>query len=76
MVRLRAQIDEYNWTRRVRGEPEMTQRRLADLTGVNEVTVHRHATEQTGMSLLQALAYAQALRCRPEDLADGSELDA
>ncbi len=50
---IRQQILEYNAHRREPGEPLMTQRRLAELVGVNEVTVHRHATRQTTINLLR-----------------------
>ena len=68
MTRLAELIDEYNRTRREAGEPVMTQRRLAELTGVAEASVSRHANGVTTMSLPQAAAYARALKCRLDDL--------
>jgi len=66
--RIRHCIDAYN-AHRAPGAEAMTQRRLAELAGVNEVTVHRHITGQTSMSLQQAISYARVLGCRVEDLA-------
>jgi transcriptional regulator with XRE-family HTH domain len=54
-------MDEYNRTKRQKGEPVMTQRRLAELTGVAEATVSRHVNGRTGVDLTQAAAYAKAL---------------
>ena len=65
---IRQRILEYNAYQLAPGELLMTQRRLAQLVGVNEVTVHRHVTGQTSMSLAQAVAYARVLKCRVEDL--------
>lgn len=70
MARLREQIDEYNRCRRELGEPLVTQRSLAHLAGVHEVTVLRHVAGTTAMSLDQAIAYARVLRCSLEDLAE------
>jgi DNA-binding XRE family transcriptional regulator len=68
MSPIREQICRYNLGHLVPGEPPMTQRRLAGLTGMAETTVHRHATGKTSISLEQALAYARALKCSLEDL--------
>ena len=68
MTRLAELIDEYNRIRREAGEPVMTQRRLAELAGVAEASVSRHANAVTTMSLPQAVAYARALKCRVDDL--------
>lgn len=68
MTRLLALIHDYNRRHRSPGEPPMTQRRLAELAGVAETTVHRHATGKTEMSISQAMAYARVLKCRVEDL--------
>ena len=73
MTRLAQLIDEYNRTRREAGEPVMTQRRLAELAGVTEATVSRHANGETAMSLAQAVAYARVFGCRVEDLVDGGD---
>lgn len=71
MPHLREQIDSFNRDRREPSEPEMTQRRLAGLAGVHERTVLRHVYGETEMSLSQAAAYAQALRCSIDELLDG-----
>ena len=68
MLNLSHLIDEYNRTQRALGEPTMTQRRLAGLTGLNEATVHRHVHGKTSLDLEQALAYARVLKCTVEDL--------
>ena len=62
MNRLTQVIAEYNETKLEPGEPAMTQRRLAELTGVHELTVHRHATRKTAIDLDQAVAYARVLK--------------
>lgn len=74
--RLSGLIDDYNRTRREAGEPVMTQRRLAELAGVTEATVSRHANGETAMSLAQAVAYARVFGCRVEDLVDDGDRSA
>jgi DNA-binding transcriptional regulator YdaS (Cro superfamily) len=61
MARLAELIAEYNETKRREDEIPMSQVRLAKLTGLSPMTVHRHATGKTTISLLQAAAYARAL---------------
>ena len=68
MNALHQQILIYNTQRCESGEPLMTQRRLAALTGLAEASVSRHANGATTMSLPQAAAYARALKCRLDDL--------
>ena len=68
MTGLLRAMDLYNETQRQSGEPTMTIRRLARISGVPERTVYRHTRGDTTMSLQQALSYARALQCNPEDL--------
>lgn len=75
MLRLTHLIDQYNRTKRGISEPLMTQRRLANITGLNEATVHRHVTGKTSLDLEQALAYSHALQCTVEELV-GADHDA
>jgi hypothetical protein len=73
VTRLVELVDEYNRTRREAGEPVMTQRRLAELTGVAEATVSRHVNRVTSMDVQTALAYARILGCTVEDLVEDAE---
>lgn len=54
-------IDEYNRTRRQKGEPVMTQKRLAVLAGVTPETVSRHARGHFGISPETLAAYQRVL---------------
>lgn len=56
------EIDEYNRTRRERGEPVMTQKRLALLAGVRPETVTRHVKRQFAIAPETEAAYRRALR--------------
>jgi plasmid maintenance system antidote protein VapI len=69
MTRLAALIDERN-SRLGPGEPALTQRRLAEMVGLNEATVSRHVNGVTTIDLPQAIAYARALGCSVESLSD------
>lgn len=60
MNRLSQLIAEYNERRGADEEP-MTQRRLAGIVELHEVTVSRHVTGTTSIELSQAVAYAKAL---------------
>lgn len=55
-------IDEYNRTRRQRGEPVMTQRRLAQLAGVSDTLVSLQATGKRPITPAQHAAYQEILR--------------
>ncbi len=68
MNRLSELITEYNAAKLQPGEPPMTQRRLAELVGLNESTVSRHVNGTTVIDLPQAAAYARALRVSIEEL--------
>lgn len=47
---LPAAIDEYNRTKRHKGEPVMTQKRLAELAGVTPESVSRQVQGRIGIS--------------------------
>ena len=68
MTRLAEAMDLYNAEELEPGEPSMSIRRLAEVSGVAERTVYRHYRGETTMSLPQAIAYARALKCRVEEL--------
>lgn len=68
MARLAELLHLYNQKALEPGEPPMTIRRLAALSGIAERTVYRHARGETAMSLAQAVAYARVLKCRVEAL--------
>ena len=59
---IKQEIDEYNRTRRQRGEPVMTQRRLAALAGVCEATVSRHVQGWFAITPATEAKYRRALR--------------
>lgn len=61
-------IDEYNRTKRQRGEPVMTQGRLAELAGVSRATVNSHANGRNRPLMDTALAYARVLGVSIEEL--------
>ena len=56
------EIDEYNRTRRERGEPIMTQQRLAELAGVHPSNVSRHIHGYFGIAPATAARYRRALK--------------
>ncbi len=58
-------IDEFNRTRRERGEPVMTQRRLAALAGVSETLVSLQVSGQRVVTPEQQGSYIQILRMEP-----------
>jgi len=60
------EIDEFNRTRRERGEPVMTQRRLAELAGVRAETVSRHVQGHFDIAPATLEAYQRALRLEVE----------
>jgi len=62
------QIAEYNRLRRSEGEPEMTQKRLAELLGVTQGAVSLWATGRRSMTAQTAIEVAGLLSCRVEDL--------
>ncbi len=68
MNRLAELIADYNAHKRDKAEPLMTQRRLAALVGLHEVTVSRHVKGGSTLDLAQAAAYARALRVEIGDL--------
>jgi hypothetical protein len=55
-------IDEYNRTKRQKGEPVMTQRRLAMLAGVSETLVSLQAAGYRNITEAQERAYLRILR--------------
>lgn len=59
------EIDEYNRTRRERGEPVMTQRRLAELAGVRPETVSRQVQGWFSIAPETEAKYRRALRLEP-----------
>ncbi len=60
------EIDEYNRTKRERGEPVMTQRRLAELAGVRPETVSRHVQGHFDIAPDTLAAYRRVLRVEDE----------
>lgn len=56
------EIDEFNRTRRQRGEPVMTQKRLAELAGVRPESVSRHVQGHFDIAPETLGAYRRALR--------------
>ena len=71
VTRLAELIDLYNDQDLEPGEPPMTIRRLAEVSGIAERTVYRHFNGETSISLEQGMAYAQALKRPLEQLAEG-----
>ena len=69
-TRLAELIGEYNEDH---PETPMTQVRLGGLVGQSPMTVHRHITGKTAMTLLQAAAYAKALGVKVEELVPAGE---
>lgn len=61
-------IDEYNRTKRQKGEPVMTQKRLAELVGVRPETVTRHVQGYNGMTAETRAAYARVLGVDPSEV--------
>lgn len=59
---LKDQIDEFNRTRRERGEPVMTQRRLAAEAGVSETMVCLQAAGRRAITPAQHALYLRILR--------------
>lgn len=55
-------IDEYNRTKRQKGEPVMTQKRLAELAGVRPETVSRHVQGYFDIAPETEARYRAALR--------------
>jgi DNA-binding XRE family transcriptional regulator len=68
MLRLAFWIDEWNRTKRGRGEPILTQQRLADAVGVSRITVVNHANGHTRPTSDTLLAYARVLGVTVEEL--------
>ncbi len=68
---LQREIYRYNAERLGEGEELMSQRRLAELTGLDKTTVNRHARLPGTIKASQLLLYAKALRCPVEDLVEG-----
>lgn len=66
-------ITEYN-LRRLAGEPEMTQRRLASLVGVTEGAVSLWANGKRPVPLRVAFRIAELLECDVSDLFTPSSL--
>lgn len=59
---IKHEIDEFNRTRRLQGEPVMTQRRMADLAGVSEALLSLQANDMRGITEEQRAAYRRILR--------------
>lgn len=66
-VKLTERIDAYNWGRN-RGEPPMTQARLAKALGVTQSAVSLWANGKRPMTVPVALRVAVLLNCRLDDL--------
>lgn len=54
---IKHEIDEYNRTRRQKGEPVMTQRRLARLAGVSEALLSLQINEMRSITDEQMATY-------------------
>lgn len=68
MARLAEMMERYDRHQRATHEPPMGVQRLAELSGIPDRTVYRHARNETSMSLEQAIAYARVLGCSVEEL--------
>lgn len=60
------EIDEFNRTKRQKGEPVMTQKRLAELAGVRPESVSRHVQGWIGMAPETEAKYRAILRIEEE----------
>ena len=63
---IKHELDEFNRTRRQKGEPVMTQRRLAELAGVSEALLSLQANDMRGITEEQQAAYRRILRMEAE----------
>lgn len=63
---IKHEVDEFNRTKRQKGEPVMTQRRLAELAGVSEALLSLQANDMRGVTEEQQAAYRRILRMEAE----------